>query len=105
MTQLGRQHRIEEGQRVDDVVVEIELRVRHRDGSEELLSIKDASVRLDFYNLDTAQEPDDALENWLGKGVESPVGVTQAQMTCREWLGSRSMPDRRRKDGSTPRLA
>lgn len=51
------------------------LRARHRDGSEELLSVKDASVRLDFYDLGTAQEPDDALENWLGKGVESPVGV------------------------------
>lgn len=47
---------------------------RHRDGTEQMMHINDASVRFDFYDLGTTQQPDDALENWFNTGVESPVG-------------------------------
>jgi hypothetical protein len=48
--------------------------VRRRDGTEEPLPIKDATVQVDFYDPGTAGAPDDSLEHWLDRGIENPVG-------------------------------
>lgn len=47
---------------------------RHRDGSEALMTIKEATVSPGFYDLGEPGEPNDALEQWFSRNVENPVG-------------------------------
>jgi len=50
------------------------LLARHRDGHEEQLTIKEATVVRDFYDAGGRGQPDDALEKWFAETIESPVG-------------------------------
>lgn len=49
------------------------LMARQRGGSDELVSIKHATVELDFYDVGDT-DADDALEVWFATQVENPVG-------------------------------
>ncbi|WP_162907407.1 DUF4238 domain-containing protein [Allorhizocola rhizosphaerae] len=51
-----------------------ELRSRHRDGHEDVLTIKQATVEVDFYDVGEANLLDDTLERWFGREIESAVG-------------------------------
>lgn len=50
------------------------LLARHRDGTEERMTIKKATVEVDFYNIGELGRPDDSLEEWFSHSIESPVG-------------------------------
>jgi hypothetical protein len=50
------------------------LLARYRNGSDERLTIKQATVGADFYDVGDEGVPDDALERWFDRSVENPVG-------------------------------
>ncbi|MEU8817604.1 DUF4238 domain-containing protein [Actinoplanes sp. NPDC048796] len=50
------------------------LLARHRDGTEERMPIKKATVEVDFYDVGELGQPDDSLEQWFARSIESPVG-------------------------------
>ena len=50
------------------------LLARHRDGTEERLTIKKATVEVDFYDIGELGQPDDSLEEWFSHSIENPVG-------------------------------
>jgi hypothetical protein len=56
------------------------LVARHRDGGEELIEIKKATVVTDFYDLGDGKDADDAFEKWLNQKVENPVGELMVEM-------------------------
>ncbi|MCZ7429874.1 DUF4238 domain-containing protein [Micromonospora sp. WMMA1949] len=53
---------------------------RYRNGHEKLLTIKQATVELDFYDIGDDASPDDSLENWFNNAVENPVGRIMGQV-------------------------
>ncbi|WP_422738620.1 DUF4238 domain-containing protein [Micromonospora sp. WMMD729] len=50
------------------------LLARHRNGTEERMPIKKATVEVDFYDVGELGQPDDSLEEWFSRSIESPVG-------------------------------
>jgi hypothetical protein len=50
------------------------LLARHRDGTEERMPIKKATVEVDFYDVGELGQPDDSLEEWFSHSIENPVG-------------------------------
>ncbi len=57
-----------------------QLLARKRDGSENLVSLNDATVVPDFYNIGDGQAPDATLEDWFSNSIESPVGETMGAL-------------------------
>ncbi|MET8907630.1 DUF4238 domain-containing protein [Micromonospora sp. NPDC004551] len=50
------------------------LLARHRNGTEERMPIKKATVEVDFYDVGELGQPDDSLEEWFSHSIENPVG-------------------------------
>jgi hypothetical protein len=56
------------------------LLARYRDGSEHRLTLKEATVEVDFYDIGEEGAPDDALEHWFDRAVENRVGELMAKL-------------------------